>query len=229
MAIALRCSARIALRGAALDVGASDGFYSFLAEVCGARRVVAIDNEQYVDWVRARFGVTLTAGRFRAIAGPRVAGRVSPHGRAERARARRALRRRVVFRDPAPGDQSDRVAAGARGRASAGGEVVLETYGSHLSPDTPAIEIHEPGDVYARDDSVYWGFSRGPAATGADRRPRRVRGRRPAGDRRSPADRRTATSGRLTAAYGRAAQAASDVAPTGTSRRDPTLPCVRGG
>ena len=51
-----------------LDVGAFDGFYSFLAEVRGARRVVAVDNEQYVDWVRARFGVTLTGGAgFRAI------------------------------------------------------------------------------------------------------------------------------------------------------------------
>src|SRR5436305_8353718 len=53
-----------------LDVGTFDGFYSFLAEVRGARRVVAVDNEQYVDWVRARFGVTLTGGAgFRAIAG----------------------------------------------------------------------------------------------------------------------------------------------------------------
>ena len=25
--------------------------------------------------------------------------------------------------------------------------------------DAPAIEVHEPGDVYARDDFVYWGFS----------------------------------------------------------------------
>jgi tRNA (mo5U34)-methyltransferase len=32
-----------------LDVGAFDGFYSFLAEARGARRVVALDNEQYVD------------------------------------------------------------------------------------------------------------------------------------------------------------------------------------
>src|SRR5260370_21335385 len=45
-----------------LDIGAFDGFYSFLAEVRGARRVVAVDNEQYVDWVRARFGVTLAGG-----------------------------------------------------------------------------------------------------------------------------------------------------------------------
>ena len=53
-----------------LDVGAFDGFYSFLAEARGARRVVAVDNEQYVDWVRARFGITLQGGAgFRAIAG----------------------------------------------------------------------------------------------------------------------------------------------------------------
>ena len=52
-----------------LDVGAFDGFYSFLAERRGARRVVAVDNEQYVDWVRARFGITLQGGAgFRAIA-----------------------------------------------------------------------------------------------------------------------------------------------------------------
>src|SRR5580693_4005623 len=53
-----------------LDVGAFDGFYSFLAEKRGARRVVAVDNEQYVDWVRARVGITLEGGAgFRAIAG----------------------------------------------------------------------------------------------------------------------------------------------------------------
>ena len=40
-----------------------------------------------------------------------------------------------------------------------GGEIVLETYGSHLPGDTPAIEVHEPGEVYARDDFVYWGFT----------------------------------------------------------------------
>jgi predicted nicotinamide N-methyase len=48
-----------------LDVGAFDGFYSFLAERRGARRVVAVDNEQYVDWVQARFGISLTGGDTR--------------------------------------------------------------------------------------------------------------------------------------------------------------------
>ena len=40
-----------------------------------------------------------------------------------------------------------------------GGEIVLETYGSHPAANAPAIEVHEPGEVYARDDFVYWGFS----------------------------------------------------------------------
>jgi SAM-dependent methyltransferase len=38
------------------------------------------------------------------------------------------------------------------------GEVLLETYGSHLPGDTPAIEVHGPGDVYPRDNFLYWGF-----------------------------------------------------------------------
>ena len=57
---------------------------------------------------------------------------------------------------------------------SPGGEIVLETYGSRLAADARAIEVHEPGDVYARDDFVYWGFTPdGSAATGTHRRPRR--------------------------------------------------------
>ena len=40
-----------------------------------------------------------------------------------------------------------------------GGEIVLETYGSRLAADSPPFEAHEPGDVYARDDFVHWGFS----------------------------------------------------------------------
>ena len=38
------------------------------------------------------------------------------------------------------------------------GEVVLETYGSHLPSATPGIEVHRPGDVYPRDHYLYWGF-----------------------------------------------------------------------
>src|SRR6266581_7374573 len=144
-----------------LDVGAFDGFYSFLAEVRGARRVVAVDNEQYVDWVRARFGVTLTGGAgFRAIAGL-LASRVE-------------YRRMDVLDVPELDERFDVVLcfgilhrvtnpiALLRALADVltpGGEVVLETYGSRLAGDAPAIEVHDPGDVYAGDDFVYWGFS----------------------------------------------------------------------
>ena len=56
-----------------------EGGVCFLAEVRGARRVVAVDNEQYVEWVRARFGVNLPAGAgFRAIA-ELLASRVEYH------------------------------------------------------------------------------------------------------------------------------------------------------
>jgi SAM-dependent methyltransferase len=43
-----------------------------------------------------------------------------------------------------------------------GGQILLETYGSRLDPESPGLEIHEPSDVYARDEFVYWGF--GPEA-----------------------------------------------------------------
>jgi SAM-dependent methyltransferase len=52
-----------------LDVGTFDGFYAFLAEHRGAARVVAVDNEQYVAWVKARWAIELEGGEgFRAIA-----------------------------------------------------------------------------------------------------------------------------------------------------------------
>ena len=52
-----------------LDVGTFDGFYAFLAEHRGAAQVVAVDNEQYVAWVRARWGIELHGGEgFATIA-----------------------------------------------------------------------------------------------------------------------------------------------------------------
>ena len=38
------------------------------------------------------------------------------------------------------------------------GEIVLESYGSRMPGDTPAVEVHNPGDVYPRDHYLYWGF-----------------------------------------------------------------------
>jgi len=144
-----------------LDVGAFDGFYSFLAEARGARRVVAVDNEQYVDWVRARFGVTLEGGvGFRAVAG--LIGSRVEYRRLD-ALAVRELGERfdVVLCFGILHRVTDPLAL-LRALADVltpGGEIVLETYGSRLAADGPAIEGHEPGDVYARDDFVYWGFS----------------------------------------------------------------------
>ncbi|MCA1700063.1 MAG: tRNA 5-methoxyuridine(34)/uridine 5-oxyacetic acid(34) synthase CmoB [Actinobacteria bacterium] len=40
------------------------------------------------------------------------------------------------------------------------GRIILETYGVHGGQDDPCVVVHERGDVYARDDAVYWGFSR---------------------------------------------------------------------
>ncbi|MGZ4269516.1 MAG: class I SAM-dependent methyltransferase [Solirubrobacteraceae bacterium] len=143
-----------------LDVGAFDGFYSFLAEARGARRVVAIDNEQYIDWVRGRFGVALEAGAgFRAVHGL-LGSRVD-------------YRRVDAFDVARLGESFDVVLCfGMLHRVSdpigllralaavlaPGGEIVLETYGSRLGGDVPALEVHDAGEVYPGDDYVYWGF-----------------------------------------------------------------------
>ena len=73
-----------------LDVGTFDGFYAFLAERRGAARVVAVDNEQYVDWIASRFGIALEPGARVSHDRPaaRQPGRISPPRRA-RARAAR--------------------------------------------------------------------------------------------------------------------------------------------
>jgi tRNA (mo5U34)-methyltransferase len=149
-----------------LDVGAFDGFYSFLAEARGARRVVALDNEQYVEWVRARFGVPLRGGiGFRAIAG--LFGSRVEYRRMDALDVRELDERfDVVLCFGVLHRVTDPIALlQALGDVLApGGEIVLETYGSRLAADAPAIEVHEPGDVYARDEFVYWGFS--PAGLG---------------------------------------------------------------
>jgi tRNA (mo5U34)-methyltransferase len=46
-----------------------------------------------------------------------------------------------------------------RGRTASGGTVLVETYGVRPEHrDDGAIRVREPGDVYARDEFVYWGF-----------------------------------------------------------------------
>jgi SAM-dependent methyltransferase len=146
-----------------LDVGTFDGFYAFLAEARGAERVVAVDNEQYRDWVHARWGVGLEGGEgFRAIAGL-IGSRVD-------------YRRLDAFELDQLDESFDLVLCFgilhrvesplgllkvlAR-RLGAGGEVLLETYGvadPDLEPGA-AIHVADRGEVYARDDFVYWGFT----------------------------------------------------------------------
>ncbi|MGZ8801996.1 MAG: class I SAM-dependent methyltransferase [Mycobacterium sp.] len=143
-----------------LDVGAFDGFYSFLAEARGARRVVAVDNEQYVAWVRTRFGVTLPGGAgFRAIA-QLLDSRVHYHRMDALQVHELGERFEVVLCLGILHRVSDPIALlqTLADVLTPGGEVVLETYGSHLPGATPAVEVHEPGDVYPRDRYLYWGF-----------------------------------------------------------------------
>jgi tRNA (mo5U34)-methyltransferase len=143
-----------------LDVGAFDGFYSFLAERRGARRVVAVDNEQYVDWVRARFAITVPgAAGFRAIA--ELTGSQVEYRQMDALDVRDlderfdvALCFGILHRVTDPLALLQALAD----VLTPGGAIVLETYGSRLAPDTPAIEVREPGDVYARDEFTYWGF-----------------------------------------------------------------------
>lgn len=145
-----------------LDVGTFDGFYAFLAEARGASRVVAIDNEQYVEWVRARFGIELEgAAGFRTIAElldsevvymrldaydlDRLEGEfdlILCFGMIHRVRDPLGLLE-VMRRKLAPG-----------------GEVMLETHGvAEQLEEGACVRVCEPGELYSRDDFVYWGFS----------------------------------------------------------------------
>ncbi len=150
------------LRGASvLDVGTFDGFYAFLAESRGADRVVAVDNEQYRDWVRARWGVDLEgAAGFRAIA-DLIGSRVE-YMRVDAFDLDRLDERfdlvfcfGILHRVENPLG----LLRVLRRRLAPGGELLLETYGVASSAASAGIEVHVPGDVYARDEFVYWGFT----------------------------------------------------------------------
>jgi tRNA (mo5U34)-methyltransferase len=146
-----------------LDVGTFDGFYAFLAEARGARRVVAVDNEQYREWVRARWGVKLEGGEgFRAIAAL-LASEVE-------------YRRLDAFELDLLDELFDVIFCFGilhrvenplgllrvlRGRLEEGGCVLFETYGvaNPQLKEEGAVRVLEAGEVYARDAFVYWGFS----------------------------------------------------------------------
>jgi tRNA (mo5U34)-methyltransferase len=145
-----------------LDIGTFDGFYAFLAEARGAERVVAVDNEQYIDWVGARWGIELDGGEgFRAIHGLLGSGV--------------EYRKLDAFELDVLTESFDfilccgilhRVEAPARllellsRRLAVGGRVLIETHGVFETPaDGDPVHRYGPGEVYPRDDYVYWGFT----------------------------------------------------------------------
>ena len=146
-----------------LDVGTFDGFYAFLAEARGADRVVAIDNEQYVDWVRSRFGIELAGGAgFQAIAelldSNVVYVRLDGYDLdALREEFDLILCCGLIHRVRDPLGLLDVL----RRRLGPGGEVLLETHGvtDGRLEEGAGIHVCEPGELYRGDDFVYWGFS----------------------------------------------------------------------
>ena len=145
-----------------LDIGTFDGFYAFLAEARGAGRVVAVDNEQYKEWVSSRWGVELAGGEGFAAIQELLDSEVD-------------YRRIDAFDLDELGETFDFILCFGilhrvedplgllkivRRRLAAGGRVLLETHGAaDLAFDSPAAYIPAPGEVYARDDFVYWGFT----------------------------------------------------------------------
>jgi tRNA (mo5U34)-methyltransferase len=137
-----------------LDVGTFDGFYAFLAEHRGAARVVAVDNEQYVAWVKARWGIELEGGEgFRAVAGL-LSSRVE-------------YLRGDVLALADTGDRFDVVLCFGilhrvenplgllrilGGLLAPGGRLLMETYGiaGDASADGRSIEVQQPGEVPRR-------------------------------------------------------------------------------
>ena len=148
-----------------LDVGAFDGFYSFLAEKRGAARVLAIDNEQYVHWVRDRWGIALRGGEgfttihrsldsdveYRRIDAFELAGieerfdLIFCCGILHRVENPLGLIRTLA------------------GVLSEGGRILIETYGilGDAGGEDGAPRVPNPGEVYTNDHFVYWQFSSG--------------------------------------------------------------------
>jgi tRNA (mo5U34)-methyltransferase len=147
-----------------LDVGTFDGFYAFLAEARGARRTVAVDNEQYLEWVGARWGVELKGGEgFRAI--KHLLGSRVEYRRLDALELDRLSEEfdfvfccGILHRVEAP----RRLLEVLRRRLAVGGRVLVETHGVFSKPDDgDPIHRYGPGEVYPRDEYVFWGFTEG--------------------------------------------------------------------
>lgn len=146
-----------------LDVGAFDGFYSFLAEARGAKRVVAVDNEQYRAWVKARWDVDLRGGEgFWAI--HKLLDSSVAYRRLDAYELDRLDERfdfiycfGILHRVMDPGGLLNVLRELLVDR----GTVLLETYGASMGgAQNGAVHSYRPGEVYADDDYVHWGFTR---------------------------------------------------------------------
>jgi tRNA (mo5U34)-methyltransferase len=147
-----------------LDIGTFDGFYAFLAEARGANRVVAVDNEQYIEWVRARWGIELEGGEgFRAIhelLGSRVEYRKLDAFDLDRLEERFDVIFcfGVLHRVGKPAQLLELLGR----RLSGDGCVLIETHGVFAGPnDGDPLHRYGPGEVYPHDEYVYWGFRAG--------------------------------------------------------------------
>ncbi len=145
-----------------LDIGTFDGFYAFLAEARGAGRVVAVDNEQYREWVSSRWGVELQGGEGFAAIRELLDSEVD-------------YQRIDAFDLDELGETFEFILCFGilhrvenplgllkliRRRLAAGGRVLLETHGAaDRAFDAAAVYIPAPGEIYAHDDYVYWGFT----------------------------------------------------------------------
>jgi tRNA (mo5U34)-methyltransferase len=147
-----------------LDIGTFDGFYAFLAEARGADRVVAIDNEQYIEWVRARWGVELEGGEgFRAIHA--LLDSAVEYRRLDALELDRLEERfdfifccGILHRVEAPA----RLLRLLNRRLAERGRVLIETHGVFAAPgDGNPVHRYGPGEVYPHDDYVFWGFTPG--------------------------------------------------------------------
>ena len=148
-----------------LDVGAFDGFYAFVAEDRGADRVLAIDNEQYVHWVRSRWDIELEGGEgFHAIArllDSDVEYRVLDAFQLDELTESFDLVYcfGILHRVQNPLGLLRRL----RDRLEDGGRVLLETHGvpGNDGSEHGAVRVPEVGEVYKDDAYVFWEFTTG--------------------------------------------------------------------
>ena len=145
-----------------LDVGTFDGFYAFLAEARGARRIVAVDNEQYREWVSSRWGVELEGGEGSPRSGSYSTPRSTTAGSTHSIWTS-SLRRSTS--SSASGFSTGWRTRWACSRRFGGASRPAD--GCCSKPTARRIGLSNPRrrftfprqEVYARDDFVYWGFT----------------------------------------------------------------------